>query len=239
MSIYFHGVSSDSLRLYVEKYPARPVPKRKTERFSVPGRSGDIIVPWNAFENVKRVYECYLSADVPGRQLPEVAAAIVNWLSYGGYAELWDDYDPEVFYLATCVAGGEIENIQNLFGRIRLEFDCKPQRFLKSGRLPISCTDGETVVNPTPYTAKPLIHITGTSSSGTLTVGAATLTLQDCDGITVDCDSEDVYRVSGGSVVNLNTTASGPIPDLPAGGSEISWTGAISAVTLEPRWWTL
>ena len=239
MSIYFHGASSDSLRLYVEKYPARPIPKRKIERFSVPGRSGDIIVPYNAFENVKRVYECYLSADVPGRQLPEVAAAFVNWLSYGGYSELWDDYDPDFFYLATCVSGGDIENIQNLFGRIRIEFDCKPQRFLKSGKLPISCTNGETIVNPTPYTALPLIEVTGTSSSGSITIGNATLTMGRCDAVTIDCDSEDVYRISGGSVSNLNTAVSGMIPSLLAGGNAVSFSGGVSSLKITPRWWVL
>lgn len=240
MSIIFHGVSSDALHLIVEKYPARPIPKRKIERFSVPGRSGDIVVPYNAFENVKRVYDCYLSAEVTGQSLAETSAAFVNWLSYGGYAELSDDYDPDVYVMATCVAGGDIENIQDLFGRIRIEFDCKPQRFLTAGKTMVTYSTAGTILNPTPYTARPLIKLTGTSSSGTLTVGAATLTLTEtCSNVVIDCEAEDVYQLSGGVVTNLNTKVSGAVPELPAGNNAISWTGAISSVSIEPRWWLL
>ncbi|MBR2582370.1 MAG: hypothetical protein IKD61_03135, partial [Oscillospiraceae bacterium] len=61
--IQFNGTRSSALSVFVEKYPPRPIPQRKCERFSVPGRSGDVVAWEDAWENVTQKYSIYLSAE--------------------------------------------------------------------------------------------------------------------------------------------------------------------------------
>lgn len=218
--------------MFVEHYPPRPVPKRKFEKWSVPGRSGDLIDVQDAFENVTRRYEVYLSAEAPG--LAPVAAAALQWLLEPGWHELEDEYDVDTFCIATYTGEADIANIQNSFGRFTLAFDCWPQRFLKSGARPVSMAQAGSLFNPTAYTAKPLIVLQG-SGSGTLTVNGTTLTLANVDNLTLDCRDEEAWS----GAANRNSTVTGSYPTLGEGENAISWTGGISAVEITPRWWTL
>lgn len=230
--IFFNGRSSDDFRVIVEQYPARPVPKRKIQRWSVEGRSGDIIEAQNAWENVTREYRVYLSAEGPG--LPAVADAALNWLNAPGYQVLWDEYDLDTFAMGVFLGGEPIQNTDNAFGRFTLTFDCWPERFLRSGAEPVEMAQGGVLRNPSIYPAKPLIAVQG-SGAGALTVNGATLALTDCDDVTLDCREEEAYR----GVLNLNTAVSGVYPILSAGENAVSWTGGITAVTITPRWYVI
>lgn len=53
----FAGVSSASLGLTIEKVPNMNRPARKYDRYSVPGRNGDIFVFQDAWENIEQSYE--------------------------------------------------------------------------------------------------------------------------------------------------------------------------------------
>lgn len=229
--IFFNGRSSDDFAVIVEKYPARPVPKRKGTSWSVPGRSGDVHAPEDAWDNVTRKYEVYLSAEKPG--LPVIASRAVAWLSAPGYHELWDEYDRDTFVMATFRDKLDIKNIQNAFGRVTLSFDCWPQRFLNSGAEELRFTEAAALVNPTGFTAEPLITLEG-SGAGTLTVGEYSLEIDDCDGAVLDSREEQAWRKADG--FNLNPYVSGDFPLLPRGENEIVFSGGISAVRIVPRW---
>ena len=119
--IYFNGQNSDDYRVIVEHYPARPVPKRKVQKWSVPGLSGDVLQEQDAWENVQRRYDVYFSAEEP--KLPPVVQRAVEWLSAEGWCELSDEYDLATYTLARLEGGLDIENILNDFGRVTLVFD--------------------------------------------------------------------------------------------------------------------
>ena len=234
--IEFDGVRSTALGVFVEKYPARPIPKRKHEKFSVPGRNGDVIVYEDAWENTVQPYDIYLSAEKPG--LPLVAAKVTRWLMAEGYRRLEDEYDRDTFRLAAFLGPADLENTLNEFGRARIEFDCQPQRFLKIGAQAFRAARGQVLQNPTGYTARPLLTVYG-SGSGALRIGDDTLTLSVItNGMTLDCAEEEAYFYSG-MVLNLNTVVSGTYPRLRAGASDINWTGGITGVEITPRWFEL
>lgn len=230
--IVFNGRSSDDFHVIVEHYPPRPVPRRKTEKWAVPGRSGDVIFAQDAWENVSRNYDVYISAERPG--LPRPAAWATSWLMAPNYCQLWDEYDEDTFVMALFTGGVDIQNIDNAFGRFTLSFDCWPQRFLREGAEPIVMAQGGVLVNPTVYTAEPSIFVQG-SGSGVLTIGENRLSLSDCNGITLDCRDEEAYR----GVLNLNTTVRGDYPRLTAGENAVSWSGGITAVEITPRWYVI
>lgn len=235
--IQFHGVNSRTLGVIVEQYPVRPIPQRKHEVFSVPGRSGDVIVEEAAWENVNQSYDIYLSAERRG--LPLVSAQVVRWLMQSGYKRLEDDYNPDIYRLAVFLGPQDLQNILNEFGRATITFTCKPQRFLKSGETAVTPESGTALTNPTGYPAKPLITVSG-NGSGTLTIGSATLTISDItDGMVLDCEEHEAYAESGGVVSNLNTAVSGEYPILGDGDSAVSWTGGVTGLSIIPRWYEL
>lgn len=230
--IFWNGKFSDEFSLVVESYPVRPVPARKIERVSIPGRSGDIIFPQDAFDNATQSYDVYISAERRG--LPMVVRPILSWLCVPGYHRLEDSYDPECYRLAMFLGGVEFANTLNMFGRSSISFDCQPQRWLKSGEQPRRLAAPGALYNPTGMTARPIITVHG-SGAGTLTIGGTTMTLSDCNDIVLDCETQDAYR----GTENLNNAVSGDFPTLGAGQTDISWTGGITAIDITPRWWSL
>ena len=230
--IWFNGRSGDDFHVVVERYPEVIFPVRKHEKVSVPGRNGDILVQQDAFENVTQRYGIYVSAEAS--RLTPVTHKIAEWLCVKGYQRLEDSYFLDTFRLAAFQGGLEIENILNRFGRATIEFDCKPQRFYKFGDFFIDITSGQKIQNPSPFTAKPILITTG-SGAATITINNKTLTLTDCNGMTIDCELMQIYK----NGVSQNGTITGNFFDLPQGESEISWTGGITGIKLKPRWWTI
>lgn len=230
--IWFNGKSGDDFNLHVERYPTVILPQRKNEKISINGRNGDLLIQEDAFENVFQRYEIYISAEI--EKLPNVTHKIAEWLCVKGYKRLEDSYFLDTFRLAAYNGGVDIENVLNRFGRATIEFDCKPQRWYKFGDQFIDVTNGATLLNPSPFTAKPLIETTG-SGSGTLTINDNTLTMTDTNNMTIDCDSMQIYR----SGISKSGTISGEFFELPEGESTISWTGGITGIRIKPRWWTI
>ena len=114
MSFTFNGITSDSMKVIVERYPARPVPERIVQTVSIPGRNG-LLTRTEGFANVRQDYEVYLSAAAAG--LPSVAAAMAAWLlAPEGYARLEDSYNPGEFRMGRLVNPEAITNFFNRSG---------------------------------------------------------------------------------------------------------------------------
>ena len=168
-SFSWNGVEIDSFetvdtRLIVRKCPSLSRPMRKYDRYSVPGRNGDIIVLQNAYENYTQDYEVFLYTDSQGVKLNALCGSVAQWLySASGYAELIDDHEPAAFRLAYFVGPFNVENLLTEFGRATISFNCRPERYLISGNEVVTPTlesGWATITNPTGMTAKPQIRIT-------------------------------------------------------------------------------
>lgn len=235
--IFWAGKSSDDVHVVVERYPSMPLAARKLDVQSVPGRSGDLIFPQDAYENYVQQYEVYISAE--RIRLPRAMREVAQWLcAPKGYQRLEDSYDLETFRNAYFVGPLDVESIMHRFGRATIEFSCQPQRWLRSGEIESRLSNGQSLLNPTAFTAKPLITVTG-SGSGTLTVGDRTVEINSFpDGyVVLDCEAQNAYGAQG---ANRNATILAPeFPELAAGETPVSWSGGIAAVTIKPRWWTL
>lgn len=230
--ITWAGINSDTLGLTVERYPGRPRPTKKYSVISIPGRNGDLHVDTGAYTNYTQYYDIGIRGKTEG--LPMAARSVADWL-YGpaGYQRLEDSYEPDVFRMAYFAGPLDVENMLNILGRASIEFNCKPQRFLKSGEASVAVTSG--IYNPTAFPALPIINITG-SGAGRLQVGKYVVEILSLDGsITLDSETQNAYD----GTTNLNGTISAPeFPQLIAGDNEISYTGAWT-IEITPRWWTL
>lgn len=233
--IKWAGVSSDTVRVIVERYPTRTYPQKKLLITSIPGKSGDMVEDQGTYENYSQAYQIYLSADTVG--LPSVAKSVAAWLAGPkGYQRLEDSYTPDTFRLAFFEGPLDIENILNRFGRGTIFFNCDPRRFLTGGETPVIFTAAGTLSNDTPFPALPLIELTG-SGDITLSVGSTQVQISDLEEkITLDSETQNAYNGSE----NLNSSIlADEFPVLLQGENTISWTGSVASVKIIPRWWIL
>lgn len=231
--IIFNNKSSSDCRIQVAHPPGYAYPERDYTITHIPGRNGDIIQDNGCYKNVERTYE--VSFDVPNEDFATYANAVSAWLhSTTGYARLEDSYEPNYYRMATYQESNIFENLYNQAGTATIVFECKPQRFLKTGDNTITIQNSLTIMNPTGFEAYPLFKVTGTS--GVLIVNGNSITFSSIDGfVMLDCELQDAYK----GTTNKNSTVSGTFPVLKPGSNAISWTGSISSVTMKPRWWTI
>lgn len=232
--LVFGDKSSLEFGIRVERCPAFVTGQRAVTKQSVPGRSGDLVIDTGAYGNYIQPYEIWFRGDKPTTQ---AAKAIAMWLLAGtGYIRLEDSYDPDVYRMALFAGPLNVENWMLTHGRATLEFDCKPQRYLKQGEFAVNVQSGQKMGNPW-MPALPIIKISG-NGDGQLVVGTRRVDITDMTGsITLDCDVQNAY--DGTLNLNNNITITGGWPVLETGQTAISFSGGITAVEITPRWWTI
>lgn len=200
------------------------------EKVTIPGRNGDLLLPVKRMKNVQVSYKAGIT-----QNFARNAKAARSYLMLGGYRRIEDTYDPDTFRVGIFTGPMGFDTISlNRAGETTLVFDCKPQRWLKSGEYGRSMSNGETINNEW-HPAKPEMTISG-NGAATIQVGKSSISITDIKGsITLDCDTLNAY--SGSENRNHDIQVSGGWPILEHGGTQISWTGNIRSVVLTPHWW--
>lgn len=234
--IIYNGRSSKEIGLEVETFPSYQSPKRSYEKLHIPGRNGDLLIDKGCWENVVREYS--VSIGSLETSYDEMIRKVVEWLcSDSSYTRLEDSYEPDHYRLAVYLNDLSFTNIENQGGKATIEFDCKPQRFLKTGDFPIKVINGMKIQNPTPFPSLPIFEVHG-SGAGVLVVGNYTLTISDIgEGIIIDSEIQDAYY----GTMNKNKVISLPtgFPRLEPGVISIGYSGGINRVEVVPKWYTL
>ena len=233
--IVYGGESSSGYGMVVAEAPAYERPKRKETIFTVPGRNGSIIFQEDAWEDVSRNYRVWLAEDANDTLVEKVDAFEAMLNSKRGYNRLEDNFEPDIYRLAYYSGGNGFSNNLTQYGEANLSFTCRPERFLKSGETPVTVTNGYTLVNPTKYYSKPLIHIEATGPVG-ITINGKTISASVTDYINIDCDSMDAYRLVA---ENRNANIDGSFPTIAPGNNTITILGNPSLVNITPRYFTI
>ena len=229
--VMFNGTSSQDLHALVQTAPEYEFPEKDYSVTHVEGRNGDIVIDTGSWQNVPRTYN--LAIDTRKISYAEVASKLVQWLhSASGYARLEDSYEPDFYRMAMYKDSGSISNIYSKAGQIEISFDCKPQRYLKSGEVSDLFTSNTEYRNPTDFPSKPKIAIHG-SGSGTVKIGSYEITIFNIlDGMTVDCEIQDTYKNN----INCNSRVSiAEYPKIIAGNNTISMSGGVTSIEITPR----
>lgn len=234
--IKYNGISTDEVGIVVETPPDYEIPERNYEIIPVPGRNGDIVIDLNSYKNVVREYNIAIGEE--DGDFSVLSSKIANWLYSGhGYLRLEDSYLPEYYMMAAVIAPNNIINILQQAGRATVQFNRKPQRFLKSGDRSIIVTKQTTLFNPTQFNSKPLIIVNGTGS-GVVNIGGYSVKIDNLeDEITIDCELEESYK--GTNNQNKKVTLSNGYPLLVPRDNIVNFSGGITKVTIIPRWWTI
>ena len=228
-------------RIVVQHEPRYIIPEREYEYTHIEGRSGDLVFDKGSYKNVPREYEIGVDASRNNDNYSTIMNGVAEWLHSGsGYLRLEDTYDSTYYRLATYDDETSISNLFNQAGTATISFNCRPERFLKTGETPVPInTSGGYVTNPTNQKAKPLLKVMG-NSPGSVTIGTYVVDITVLnDYIYIDCDSMDAYHLASENYNNVITPHNHVFPVLIPGRNYITWNGGISSVEVTPRWWTL
>lgn len=253
-TFYIDGVDARNFGIYLQKpiefSEAIPI----VERQSIPGRNGDLIFETGAYENRTATASCFcLQKDVE----KALSAAGRFLMSKHGYRRLETSDDPDHFWLA------RIENSPAISQRLRtlapfdVTFDCKPQRFLKSGEKTIVFyprEEGEKwgitnkIYNPSSFPAKPFVTVYWNRVNAICDLNVIQVETGEEKRVVVqipeeplymhiDCDAHNVYNESGNQNKN---TFSYEFPELFPGENQFEAFGlGITKIEFTPRWWEL
>ena len=216
--LVFNGKSSEELGVVIQTTPVYNYPEKDVTSTHVPGRNGDLIIDTGSYKNVSRSYS--LALEYPkDTTFIDNAQELMQWLKTAvGYSRLEDDYDPEVYRMARYSASGSLSDIYEEATTLTVQFECKPQRYLKIGELSskISVPTG-SISNPTAYESLPKITFTNlpddagnimiTFSNGEYS-NIVTINSLISDSVVIDSYTQEVYDPTTGkslsSMVNMN-----------------------------------
>ena len=256
-TMIFNGISTIDSGVVIQTPPVYEFPTKRADVIQIEGRNGDIIIDKNSYNNVNREYNI-ASVFRKNDSFISNARVIVDWLSsVSGYARLEDSYEPEYFRLAMYRSGGQLPNFYDKATAIIVKFECKPQRFLKSGEEITTFTrtthidaNFHKIENPTKYIALPEISIQGGFVTIEVRNGSdvnnpdhtTIFTLTDqliLNKIIIDSELQDVFTES--VFINNKIEVTNGFPKLYPGINwiKIAYTSSNTIVELKPRWWVL
>lgn len=200
------------------------------------GRSGDLIIDSESYDNISVTYKV---ATIPGlygdRFIDEVMTELKAWLLRSvAYQKLYDTDLPDGFYYAFCSnISDAVWTFDDMY-EFSITFSCKPFFYFDAGQDIIETTERTiTLNNFGTQTTFPLIILFG---SGTLTchVNGKYFTVNDVSSaVSVDCETMKV--LSG--ITDKYEDFSGVFPSLSVGSNTFSFSGdGFTKARIIPRW---
>lgn len=232
-TFYIDGEDAKSVGIRLQKALEFSEPVPIYEKEHVPGRNGDLIFFTNSFNNRTAIASCFLLE----KNVTSIFGKL-NRFFFGknGYRKLETSDDPDHYWLARINNGAKVYQMARTLAPFDLQFDCKPQRFVKSGNDANEFLTNGTLKNFFGFDALPLISVYG-SGSGILTIGEVSVDVKELDGVLhIDSETQNAYNDSGNQNMNIEAAE---FPVLHYGENEVSFSGGIKKVIVFPRWWEL
>lgn len=231
---YFDGGRSIDYGIRISKEATLSAPERDVEVFSVPGRSGELVIDKGRFGPQLVTYEAFFRC--PDGERAAYARRIKSWLlGVTGYRELADTYDRQYYRLARYSGALDIEAVGRRFGKLNLTFSCQPFRLRQDGRALRELPLESTVYNPEDWPSKPYFKLYGDGDIR-LAVGGRVWQFSGVSGY-IEVDSEIMETHKG--LLSQNSKKTGDsYPELAPGWNLVKATGA-SKIEMIPRWCTL
>lgn len=206
--------------------------ERLYEAIDIAGKNGALIIDGGKYSNVKLEYKIMFYTKA---ELEAFRSAVSRFKSY---ERLEDTHHSDEYRMAKIDSLDiEMKGINNRWGIVQMDLNCKPQRFLKSGENTQTFTTNGDIWNPTPMEAYPMFRVYG---YGTFKVGNTTLTIANYNKTYIDIDCELMDCFNGSANLNSYVTLSATkFPSLPSGKTGITFSGNITKVEVIPRWWRL
>ena len=227
-SMTFKGVTSAAMGVIVLDYPpiTKPAARIKTE--TIPGRSGDLTLQSDpAYDAYDKKLRCRLLSSA-------VLENVSAWLNGSGLLVIGNE--PTYAYSARVEDKIDFEKVMP--GRdarvFEVTFTVQPEKRLATPEADIVMTAGGTIANPGTLLSRPRILVNATGDV-TLMIGQY---ITDLEGLTdpIILDSEIGMATNAAGTLNASALVSGEWPMLGPGNNAISWDGAVTSLTITPRW---
>lgn len=221
-------ISSAQYGICLQRWPSFSAPKARVNKVTVSGRNGDLIFYDGSYDNIEGTLSCFVLHE----QTYDAVADANKWLCKSGYRRLTYDGDVEAYRLARVVNGAEIAVRMKRLDPFEIKLDCKPQRFLLSGEIPILFSSSGVFDCPA-YEGLPLLKVTG---NGHISLNDVQITISGTTGsFYIDCETQNAYV----GMTNMNNKISAEeFPKIVGGENELYLSG-VESVEITPRWYTV
>ena len=266
-SFSFDDIDSLENGVYITGEAVFNAPERAMEMVAIPGRNGALAIDYGRYENILVTYPAGMFAENQAEFAEKMRSFRNKLVLRHTYKKIIDTYHPDEYRLGLYKSGLEVDSVKyNSAGEFAIVFECKPQRYLINGDVPIEIEyepdyledhnlepiethsgdkietgyqDG-TFTNPTDFSGSPLLIVPaagGINLNGQIIGVSAT----DDGPIYIDTESGAIYTEdSSGKKRNASDLVSfegHTLPTILPGENTIETD--IEGVEIIPRWWIL
>ena len=224
----FNGKDFADFGVFVDESKAFGSPEKDYELVEIMGRNGNLSIYNDRFKDITLPFPCFIRTGF----IEKYRSLLAYLNSQTGYQRLETDKEPNHFRKA--LFQGIVDPQTTAFnhgGFFTVNLLAHPQRFLKSGEIPVSASE---LWNPTYFDSHPLIRCYG---NGSLTINSQTITVASnpYDYVDIDCDIMDAFcgANNANSYVSFNTDS----VVLKSGTNGI--THNMTKVEITPRWYEI
>lgn len=232
-TFYLDGVDARSVGIQLQASIGFSEAVPVVEAQTIPGRNGDLIWETGSYENRSASASCFcLQKDVE----KAISSAGRFLMGKKGYRRLETSDDPDHYWMARVENSPQIAMRLRTLAPFEIGFDCKPQRFVKSGENAIVFQQNGSLFNQYGQPALPFITLYG-QGAGTITIGDCVVEVNTLNGtLYLDSDTQNAYNNNGNQNLNINAPV---FPVLGYGEISVAFSGGIERVEIIPRWWEL
>ena len=224
----YNGKDFADFGVFVDESKAFGSPEKDYELVEIMGRNGNLSIYNDRFKDITLPFPCFIRTGF----IEKYRSLLAYLNSQTGYQRLETDKEPNHFRKA--LFQGIVDPQTTAFnhgGFFTVNLLAHPQRFLKSGEIPVSATE---LWNPTYFDSHPLIRCYG---NGSLMINSQTITVASnpYDYVDIDCDIMDAFygANNANSYVSFNTDS----VVLRSGTNGI--THNMTKVEITPRWYEI
>lgn len=227
----FDDFSSAELGIKIKKWNKHNLPSLDIEKVHIEGKNGDLLIDKGSYQNKLIEIECIVKEN-----LDETIDRLKAWLSsVKGYKRLIFSDDEEFYYEASFSNSIDFDIITKTLGEFVIIFDCKPFRKSAFDEV-ITLSEAKTIHN---YwcQSEPLIKVVGDGDI-TVNINNQELILKGVQSeIIIDSELYNAYKLDiTNNMVNENNKMYSDFPVLEKGENNISWTGNVTKLEINPRW---
>ena len=188
-------------------------------------RNGSLHTDEGVYESYDRTMECAL---IKRAKLDEVTAWLV------GSGGMTFSTEPDKVYRVTIANKISIAQMMRVFQKFQVVMDTQPFKYsVNAAGDALELTAPTTIRNSGTVYSEPLITIYGNGDI-TLNINGADFPLYGVqESITIDSEMMEVFK---GNTNQNGKYGGAEFPRFEVGKNEISWTGNVSKIKIQPRW---
>lgn len=224
----FKGINSLDMGIVTTSLPDVVRAERRVEKVTIPGRNGDLTIDEGSYSNYTLTLE---AAIIKRANIDKICA----WLD--GEGEVIFSTEPDKVYKVRIANQISIGKMLQYFQKFQVNFDTFPFKYSVNAAADMidNLENNTTVLNKGTVYSEPKITITG-SGSVVLTINEREYTINNLSG-SITLDSEIMEIINLGSAVYMPPSMDNYLfPRLEVGLNEISYSGNIEKISMNPRW---